>query len=77
MEFDLYVITNEGMKLDLKSPQLLPEEKFILTALTSQPYTVFGLLTYIKNNFNEEYTHYKIKQTLLDLKEKGYVELRE
>jgi hypothetical protein len=77
MEFDLYFITQEGMKLDLTKPQLLPEEKWILTILKEQPYSIYGILTQIKEKNKEELTHYKTKQILTMLKAQGYVGVRE
>ena len=76
MEFDLYVITNEGSKLDLTKPQLLPEEKWVLEALREQPLSIYGVLKKIKELKKEDITHYKTQQTLETLKSQGYVEIR-
>ena len=76
MEFDLYVITNEGSKLDLTKPQLLPEEKWVLEVLKEQPLSIYGVLKKIKELKKEDITHYKTQQTLETLKSQGYVEIR-
>lgn len=76
MEFDLYIITNEGSKLDLTKPQLLPEEKWVLEVLREQPLSIYGVLKKIKELKNEDVTHYKTEQILIALKERGYVEIR-
>ena len=76
MEFDLYVITNEGSKLDLTKPQLLPEEKWVLEVLKEQPLSIYGVLKKIRELKKEDITHYTTQKTLEALKGQGYVEIR-
>lgn len=77
MEYDLYKVTKQGRKFDNTNPEFLPEEKDIMACLLKQPLTAFGLQKEIKELFNKEVTHYKIKQCLAMLKAQGYVEIRE